>query len=153
LLLLPLLLSISTSIDYTHDGEIDVLVVPAQLEVSPYSLFVGSIRSPETRKKYLQRMGYFFNYLSIPPHSPEERFEILTQKAEADLNWLINALFKYIQNHRARVDKKEISGATLRNYVKPIRLYCDQMDIPIPWKKLMRGMPKGKRYASDRAPR
>jgi hypothetical protein len=113
---------------------------------------VGSIRSPETRKKYLQRMGYFFNYLNIPPHSPEERFQILTQKAEADLNRLINALFKYIQSHRARVDKKEISGATIRIYVKPIRLYCHQMDIPISWKKLMRGMPKGKRYANDRAP-
>ncbi len=26
------------------------------------------------------------------------------------------------------------------------------MDMLIPWKKLMRGMPKGRRYANDRAP-
>jgi integrase len=77
---------------------------------------------------------------------------VLTQKAKANLNWFVNAIFKYLQDHKARVDRKEISSSTLRNYLKPIRLYCDQMDIPIPWKKLMRGMPKGKRYANDRAP-
>ena len=54
--------------------------------------------------------------------------------------------------HKGRVERKEISTATLRNYIKPIRLYCEQMDIPVPWKKLMRGMPKGRRYANDRAP-
>ena len=26
------------------------------------------------------------------------------------------------------------------------------MDIEIPWKKILRGMPKGRRYANDRAP-
>jgi len=123
-----------------------------QLDVSPYSLFVGSIRSPETKKKYLQRMGYFFDYLNIHQTDTEECFKILTQKAKADFNWLVNALFKYLQGHKGRVERKEISSATLRNYVKPIRLYCEQMDIPIPWKKIMRGMPKGRRYANDRAP-
>jgi hypothetical protein len=29
-------------------------------------LFVKSIRSPVTKEKYLQRMGYFFDYLNIP---------------------------------------------------------------------------------------
>jgi len=123
-----------------------------QLDVSPYSLFVGSIRSPETKKKYLQRMGYFFDYLNIHQTDTEECFKILTQKAKADFNWLVNAIFKYLQGHKGRVERKEISSATLRNYVKPIRLYCEQMDIPIPWKKIMRGMPKGRRYANDRAP-
>lgn len=97
-------------------------------------------------------MGYFFDYLNIHQKDPEECFEILTQKVKTDFNWIINAIFKYIQVHKGRVERKEISSATLRNYVKPIRLYCDQMDIPIPWKKLTRGMPKGRRYANDRTP-
>jgi hypothetical protein len=113
---------------------------------------VGSIRSPVTREKYLQRMGYFFDYLNIHQKDEEECFDILTQMARADFNWLVNAIFKYLQGHKTRVDRKEISSATLRNYVKPIRLYCEQMDISIPWKKIMRGRPKGRRYANDRAP-
>ena len=97
-------------------------------------------------------MGYFFDYLNIHHDNIEERFEILTQKAHTDINWLVNAIFRYLQVHKARVERREISTATLRNYIKPIRLYCDQMDIPVKWKKLMRGMPKGRRYANDRAP-
>lgn len=97
-------------------------------------------------------MGYFFDYLNIHQKDPEECFGILTQKANAEFNWLVNAISKYFQGHKGRIERKEISSATLRNYVKPIRLYCEQMDIPIPWKKIMRGMPKGWRYANDRAP-
>lgn len=97
-------------------------------------------------------MGYFFDYLNIHQKDVQEGFEILTQKAKADINWLVNAIFRYLQGHKGRVERKEISSATLRNYVKPIRLYCEQMDFPVPWKKIMRGMPKGRRYANDRAP-
>lgn len=84
-----------------------------QLDVSPYSLFVGSIRSPETKKKYLQRMEYFFDYLNIHQTDTEECFEILTQKAKVDFNWLVNAIFKYLQGHRGRVERKEISSASV----------------------------------------
>ena len=35
------------------------------LESTPYSLFTIAIRSVETRKKYLQRMGYFLDFLDI----------------------------------------------------------------------------------------
>lgn len=45
---------------------------PIQLEIRPYSLFVGSIKSPVTREKYLQRMGYFFDYLNIEEKDVEE---------------------------------------------------------------------------------
>ncbi len=31
-------------------------------------------------------------------------------------------------------------------------MLCEQLDIPVPWKKILRGMPKGRRYANDRAP-
>ena len=97
-------------------------------------------------------MGYFFDYLNIHEKDAEERFKCLAQKANTNITWLVNAIFRYLQVHKGRVERKEISTATLRNYIKPIRLYCEQMDIPVPWKKLMRGMPKGRRYANDRAP-
>ena len=78
-------------------------------------------------------MGYFFDYLKIEEKDVEERFEILTQKAKGNMNWFANAIFVYLQGHKGRVERKEISSATLRNYVKPIKLYCEQMDIQIPW--------------------
>ena len=57
-----------------------------------------------------------------------------------------------MQFQKDRVDKKEISGATVRNYVKSIKLFCEMADMPIPWKKITRGLPKGKKYADDRIP-
>jgi hypothetical protein len=59
---------------------------------------------------------------------------------------------KYLQGHRLRVESKEITGSTLRNYIKPIKLFCEQMDVEIPWRKIIRGMPRERRYANDRAP-
>ena len=50
------------------------------------------------------------------------------------------------------MDRKEISGATVRNYAKSIKSFCDMSDIPIPWKKITRGLPRGKKYADDRIP-
>ena len=58
--------------------------------------------------------------------------------------------FTYFQ--KQRVDRKEISGATERNYVKSIKLFCEMADIPIQWKKITRGLPRGKKYADDRIP-
>jgi hypothetical protein len=40
----------------------------------------------------------------------------------------------------------------VRNYAKSIKLFCEMSDIPIPWKKITRGLPRGKKYADDRIP-
>lgn len=57
-----------------------------------------------------------------------------------------------MQFQNSRVTKKEISGATDRNYVKSIKLFCDMADLPVSWKKITRGLPRGRRYADDRIP-
>jgi hypothetical protein len=31
-------------------------------------------------------------------------------------------------------------------------MFCEISDLPIPWKKISRGLPRGRRYADDRAP-
>ena len=57
-----------------------------------------------------------------------------------------------MQFQNSRVNKKEITCATVRNYVKSIKLFCEMADIPISWKKITRGLPKGKKYTDDRIP-
>jgi hypothetical protein len=71
-------------------------------------------------------MGYFFDFLNIHKNDLEEHFEILTQKARKDFNWLVNAIFKYLQGSKGRVERKEISSATLLNYVKPIGSFANK---------------------------
>jgi hypothetical protein len=50
------------------------------------------------------------------------------------------------------VDRKEISGATVRNHVKSIKLFCEMADVPIQWEKITRGLPRGRKYADGRIP-
>jgi hypothetical protein len=123
-----------------------------QSEESPYSLLVMAIRSPITRQKYFQRLQYFLDFVGIENQSFEQRCNTLGEGAIKDVTWLTNKIIRYLQIHRQRVEAKEITASTLRNYIKPIKLLCEQIDIPIPWRKILRGLPKGRRYANDRAP-
>ncbi len=52
-----------------------------------------------------------------------------------DPNWAFSSIVKFFQFQRERVEKEEISGATLRNFVKAIKLFCQISDIPVTRKK------------------
>jgi hypothetical protein len=107
-----------------------------QSEESPYSLLVMAIRSPITRQKYFQRLQYFLDFVGIENQSFEQRCNTLGEGAIKDVTWLTNKIIRYLQIHRQRVEAKEITASTLRNYIKPIKLLCEQIDIPIPWLNL-----------------
>ena len=52
---------------------------------------------------------------------------------------------------RQRVEQKEITSGTLRNYQKTIKSFCEATDVLIQWKKVTKGLPRGKRFSDDRA--
>jgi hypothetical protein len=108
--------------------------IEQEMDASPYSLFIMAINSPITREKYLQRLVYFLNYVGIgqKEDAVEERCNLLVFKAKKDVKWFTNNLIKYLHLHKSRVENKEITGSTLRNYIKPLRLLCEQTDLEIP---------------------
>ena len=53
---------------------------------------------------------------------------------------------------RQRVERKEITSGTLRNYQKTTKSFCETTDVLIQWKKVTKGLPRGKRLSDDRAP-
>ncbi len=105
-----------------------------QLE-TPYNSFVFAIRSPVTREKYLGRLGYFMSYVDITEGNIETRCNIFGEKCKADPRWLVNNVIRYLHVHRERVDRREISASTLSNYIKPIKLFCEQLEISLPLEK------------------
>jgi hypothetical protein len=113
-------------------------------------LFILAIRSPQTKQKYLQRFGYFLNFAQVAMErgtSIEELCSKLAELAKSDYKWLTNCIFSYLQLLKTRVESKEIKASTLRNNIKPIKLFCEQLDIDTPWKKLMHEMPRERKYA------
>jgi len=117
-----------------------------------YDSFIFAIRSPVTREKYLGRLTYFMSYVGITKGNIENRCNIFGEKCKTDPKWLANNIMRYLHFHRQRVEQRKISASTLSNYIKPIKLFCEQLEISLPWKRIMRGMPKGRRYANDRVP-
>ena len=50
----------------------------------------------------------------------------------------LNNVLRFPQAQKERVERKDVIGATLRNYVKVIKLFCETNNILIPWKKITR---------------
>jgi hypothetical protein len=122
-------------------------------ESTAYSLFVYAIRSQVTRDYYLRRLPIFFNHINLLPHETmKERCNLFAANGIRDPNWAFSCIVKFFQFQRERVEKEEITGASLRNFVKAIKLFCEMSDVPVTWKKISRGLPKTRRYADDRAP-
>jgi integrase len=119
----------------------------------PYSLFLFAMNAAQTREKYVTRLDRFFHFINLQGNTIEERCRSFAEIAKKDNNkWALNNVLWFLLIYKERVERKEISGATLRNYVKSIKLFCEMNDILIPWKKITRGLPKGRKFADDRAP-
>ena len=124
-------------------------------ESEPYDLFVFAINAEQTREKYITRMKKFLEIIGIDQEKKltmQERCKIFTDKARSQNGWLVNVIIQFLQYQKDRVNRKEITGSTLRNYVKVLKLFCEMNDLIVPWKKLTRGLPKAKNYADDRVP-
>ena len=55
-----------------------------------------------------------------------------------------------MQNQRA--ERNEISTETIKNYFKPIKLFCEMNRVIINWKMISKGIKKGNRYSNDCPP-
>jgi integrase len=121
-------------------------------QLDPWSLYIYAMKAPMTRDRYQTRLAKFLTFIGIAGNTVQEQSRAFAKKGKDDSIWALNSVLKFVQFQKDRVDKKEISGATVRNYVKSIKLFCEMADMPIPWKKITRGLPKGKKYADDRIP-
>jgi hypothetical protein len=86
--------------------------------------------------------------------SMEDRCNFFVLRAKKDNQWVYTSVLKFLLYLKGRVDKKEISASTLRNYSKPIKLFLYMNDIQTSswWNKVTRGLPSGRKWANDRAP-
>jgi hypothetical protein len=85
-----------------------------EIPIDPYSLFILAIRSPVIMAKYLQRMGYFLDFLEMPKSddhgsiiSFENRINGFAQRARANVNWLTNSIVMYLHGHKQRVERRD----------------------------------------------
>jgi hypothetical protein len=112
-----------------------------------YTAFVYGIRSPYTKESNLRGLRGFFDAINLDKGKTlEERCNIFVHKGRTDSNWAFGNILRFLHYQKETVEKKEITAGTLRNHVKTLKMFCEVTDIVIPWKKITRGLPKGRRY-------
>jgi integrase len=127
----------------------------AQRELSsPYMMFKYFIRSELTRKYYGRRIRKFLDFIQfeIGINDIEKRCNDFAEKGKSTNSWALNQIIRFLHFQKERVEEEEITAATLKNFIKSLKAFCESVDIDIPWKKATRGLPKARRAANDRAP-
>jgi len=108
-------------------------VLETKLDLDPYSTFIFAMNAAQTREKYSTRLDRFFRFVEIQDSTMQQRCNIFFQMAKNDNKWVLNCILRFLQFYKERVERREIMGATLRNYVKTMKLFCEMNDILIPW--------------------
>ena len=113
--------------------------------LDPYSIFKYAMNSPITRDRHTTRLDRFFSFIGVEGAHIEERCRVFVQNAKKDNSWAFTDIINFLQVQKDRVDRREITGSTVRNYVKAIKLFTEMNDILISWKRITRGLPKGRK--------
>jgi integrase len=108
-------------------------------------LFRAAIQSPSTMDPYERRLIGFLNHVNLTP----DEFVTLGRNNPATVE---KKLISFIGFQKARVEKGEITGATISNFLKAVRLLLEMNDVSLNWKKIRRTLPRSRRYAVDRIP-
>lgn len=107
-------------------------------EINIWSLHLYAMKSPVTRQKYQKRLEKFFDFLELTGNTIEEKSNsFIKLSREKDNSWIFNTVLKFMQMLLERFNKKEITGSTVRNYLKSLKLFLDIKDIQIAWKKII----------------
>jgi hypothetical protein len=111
----------------------------------PWMLFLYALKAPATRDKYIQRLTKF---LDFPGYigTKEEKARAFAAQVRAYPIYAFNSILKFFQSKREQIDRKDMAIGTVRNYVKSIKLFYDMADLPIPWAKIARGLPRAKGF-------
>lgn len=124
----------------------------SSVEIDPFTEFFDAIKNPLTKDRYEHRLELFFDSMGIEGANLREKARAFSQKATKDTQWATFEINEYMRSQKLRAEKKEISESTIPNFFKPIKLFCEQNDIILNWKKISRRIPRGRAVANDRAP-
>jgi len=110
------------------------------------------MRSDATKDRYKRSLRNFFDFLEYNGDLSEQAKQFISNSNKNGKSWVTASVMKFLSFHKERVERGEIVAGTIRNYYKPVKLFLEQNEIELPWRKITRGLPRGRKHAADRAP-
>lgn len=111
-----------------------------------------ALKAPETKRKYPQRLKFFFDFIFPTIKDFGLRASEFVKNANKNEQFVHFSFLNFITTQNRRVDSKEITAGTVRNYYKAAKLFCEMNDVIVNWKKVAKGLLREKQYGDDRAP-
>ena len=98
-----------------------------QNQLTPYMMFKYSIRSELTRKYYERRLRRFFDFIQfeIEIEDVGKRCNDYAENAKSNIDSTLNQIITFLHFQKGRVENKEITAATLKNFVKSLKVFYD----------------------------
>lgn len=106
-----------------------------------FSRFMYVIKSDETRRSYVSKLEFFFDYYKIEGKDIKEKSENFleyTRKGKNIAQKVTDLVLNYMYFHIQRAQKNEISRGTVRNFYKPIKLFCEMNNVVLNWNNIKR---------------
>jgi len=117
--------------------------------LTAYTKFRMALKSKEVQRQYPN----LFDFCKFKGSNVEEKvqsfYEFARTKSQEEIEDLI---IRFVLFQKERIDNKEITSGTLRNYLKAIKLLCKMNRINVFWDMISRSLPKVKQYANDPVP-
>ena len=125
---------------------------------NPLAMFMYALKAPESKRQYPKRLKVFLDFLTskneLSSSDLENQCIEFMTKSQTNPKWANSKLMDFVLYQKERVYKNQIVYATIRNYLKTVKLFLEMnSDVPIVnWKRITKGLPNGKSAANDRAP-
>lgn len=95
-----------------------------QIEDDPLAMFMYGLKAKEAKRQYPSRLKVFMDFCGLEG-SVGDQTKVLFLKAENNNSWIQSMLIKFIEFQKQRVKQGEILEATVRNYYKATKLFCE----------------------------
>jgi hypothetical protein len=110
-----------------------------------------ALRSAESKRQYPKRFKVFLDFLKLEGTFEEQAKEFLRQ-GKLNPNWAMDSIIRFVTFEIERAERGEIAESTISNYYKATKLFCEMNDLTLSWKKIARGIPRGRRAANSEHP-